>query len=379
MINFLHTGDIHLDSPLKGLSAEMSVLRREEMLSTFISMMEFATAEKLDIVFISGDLFDSGFVSKKTISAVSDAFAAVPCPIVISPGNHDPYRQSSGIYSIHKFSDNVHLFKADSTDFFEFENIGARVYGYAFNSEELRVNPLIQTPLHLEDSYINFLCAHADILSPLSPYAPISEANIAEIGFDYAALGHIHKYPDMRTVGNTTISYCGIPEGRGFDEPNFGSAVIGSISKGKIKTERKQFAKRRYITKNLNVSQINSNAQIAFAAEEFIKESNYGKETALCLILQGLVDMDFLPDLQEITDHLNKNSEKDNDRPFLLKLKNETLPVYNAEALASDMTLRGELYRVLLPKINSMSIEEKLTAAHALQIGLSAIDGNPLI
>ena len=61
-----------------------------------------------------------------------------------------------------------------------------------------------------------------------------------------------------------------------------------------------------------------------------------------------------------------------------LKIKNDTLPVLSGEGLARDITLRGELYRTLLPKLESEDPTERRTAAAALRIGLFAIDGKNL-
>ena len=40
----------------------------------------------------------------------------------------------------------------------------------------------------------------------------------ANSGFDYVALGHIHK-ADLQTFGKTTVSYCGTPQGHDIGEP----------------------------------------------------------------------------------------------------------------------------------------------------------------
>ena len=56
-----------------------------------------------------------------------------------------------------------------------------------------------------------------------------------------------------------------------------------------------------------------------------------------------------------------------------------TLPLMDGGALAEDMTVRGELYRTLLPMMQNGSPEERRTAASALRIGLRALDGRPFL
>ena len=58
-----------------------------------------------------------------------------------------------------------------------------------------------------------------------------------------------------------------------------------------------------------------------------------------------------------------------------LDIRNETVPVPSVEYLERDTTLRGELYRLLLPRLTSASAEERRIAVKALRIGLAAIDG----
>ena len=58
-----------------------------------------------------------------------------------------------------------------------------------------------------------------------------------------------------------------------------------------------------------------------------------------------------------------------------LKLRDRTSPVFGSEYLAGDMTIKGELYRTLLPRLSSADETERALAAEALRIGLLALDG----
>ena len=58
-----------------------------------------------------------------------------------------------------------------------------------------------------------------------------------------------------------------------------------------------------------------------------------------------------------------------------LELVDEPLPLLDGDYLERDTTLRGELYRTLLPKLTSENADERRLASRALRIGLAAIDG----
>ncbi len=63
MFKFLHTADIHLDSPLKGLEAHEDAPVEEIRGATrraFDNLIDFAIEEEVDFVLIAGDLYDPG-------------------------------------------------------------------------------------------------------------------------------------------------------------------------------------------------------------------------------------------------------------------------------------------------------------------------------
>jgi hypothetical protein len=61
-----------------------------------------------------------------------------------------------------------------------------------------------------------------------------------------------------------------------------------------------------------------------------------------------------------------------------VEYKNRTTPAYGAEELKNDMTIKGELYRYLLPILEEGSASERETALRALKIGLAALDGRDI-
>jgi len=95
MIKLLHTGDIHLDSAFSGLDSRSAEIRRNELRSAFTSMITYARMNNADLIIIAGDLFDSEYVTKETISILRREFESFAKPIFIAPGNHDPASQKS--------------------------------------------------------------------------------------------------------------------------------------------------------------------------------------------------------------------------------------------------------------------------------------------
>ncbi|MBQ4115817.1 MAG: metallophosphoesterase, partial [Clostridia bacterium] len=141
MVKVLHCADLHLDAPFVCGDALKSELRKNELLATFSSMMNYVKMNAVDIVVISGDLFESVNVTRDTVAMVKKEFADNPlCKFVIAPGNHDPYTPDS-VYSKVDFPSNVYIFNDTKVSCFSFDELNVDVYGYAFIESTLEYNP----------------------------------------------------------------------------------------------------------------------------------------------------------------------------------------------------------------------------------------------
>ena len=97
------------------------------------------------------------------------------------------------------------------------ENSDCNIYGYGFENFYLKTNQLEN--MQIEDkNKINILITHANLDgsdTSGNEYNNISSRMLKGKGFDYVALGHIHKR-DMKTYEN--IVYPGSAVSLGFDE-----------------------------------------------------------------------------------------------------------------------------------------------------------------
>ena len=371
MIKLIHAADIHLDSPFAMLDLQKSELRRQELRSSFDALINLAYSTRANLMIISGDLFNSAYVTHETLSMITRGFESIPdCRIVIAPGNHDPAGEG-GVYKKIKFSDNVYVFDSSEISSFDFPEINCTVYGYAFISNRMEKFPVL-TPPELDKTRINILAAHADMTSPISPYAPLSERELESLGFDYAALGHIHNFEGVKTlVCGGYYAYSGCLEGRGFDETGEKGVITARLEKSqdKLAFESKfvPFSKRMYITHTLDVTGCESNAAILAVIEAAIKEAKYNDTHAVKFILTGLLE----PSLRVFTHYL----EKQINSLFLLKIEDNTLPLYECASLKNDPSIRGALFDKLRPLLESDDQNQREIASMALRYGLIALEG----
>lgn len=375
MLKLLHCGDFHLDSPFSSLDVKRSEERRRGLCRVFARVMELASECECDAVLIAGDLFDCSYICPDTVAAMKDAFAGYGKPVIVAPGNHDPYTDGN-IWASRRavFPENLHVFRSEELSSFDFPELALTVWGYAFTSDRLDRSPLSGAGSLSRPGRTGVLCAHADIVSPLSKYAPVTPRELADSRLSYAALGHVHNPPEPAVYGATVAAYCGFPEGRGFDEHGYGSVSVVTIDEGRVTDIRRiRVGEHRYLTARADITGAVNDAGAAAAAARSAADIADPASTSLRLAVCGDVAVEYTPDTARIAASLGECGF------YSLEVEDDTLPLLGDTSLADDMTVRGELYRTLLPKMREGSAEERRIAADALRIGLRALDGRSIL
>lgn len=374
MIKIIHTGDLHLDAPFTLDDPSRARERRDELRESFRALTAYIRDEGIELCLMAGDLTERGYATKETADLLASEFAACPgCRFVIAPGNHDYYRPD-GFYAGGGFPKNVYVFTETAPSSFDFPELGCTVYGFAFTAPYLDRNPM-QGVRPDDPSRINVLCAHADTSSPISRYCPMTERDIVDCGFDYAALGHIHNSRGIKHEGNVYWAYCGALEGRDYSESGYKGAITGTLDKRdgllSVSLRGMRFSRRRYADDRLNVTGAAEPAEAAEALSALIARNGYGSDTLLRVTFEGSVSPSFSvskSDLSVAADGL-----------YSFEPIDATVPLFDREKLERDSTIRGAFYRRLRPDLEHGTPEERARAAAALRYGLAALDGNEFV
>ena len=221
----LHAADFHLDSPLAGLPADKSALRRRELRDIPARLARLAREEGVDLVLLPGDLLDGGRVYPETVRALAAALGEMAVPVFIAPGNHDYFHPGSP-YAVNRWPDNVYIFTQPELQGVVLPQLNCTVHGCAFTAPHREDDPLAGFAAP-PDGRLHLLCLHGE-LGTAGGYAPIDTRSLERSGVAYAALGHIHAGVNGR-AGQTLWAYPGCPEGRGFDELGPKGALIASV------------------------------------------------------------------------------------------------------------------------------------------------------
>ena len=372
-IKFLHCSDIHLDMPFVGLTAEKSDERHREMRATFMRMMEFVRERGVNYVLIAGDLFDNTCVTNTTAEVLIREFRNCPSTkFIIAPGKADAYNNNH-IYKSGRLPENCYVFSTDKLSRFDFEDDRVTVYGWAFCDGEIRANPLMDARVD-DGSKINMVCGYADLDGAVdSTSCPISTADIESFGADYYALGGRHGKTDFVKTAGSMYSYSGSLECTGFDDTDVGGIKFLSVdyNDGEMSMDGKHvsFAHLQFVIEKIDITGVDQNNEITNRISRLISTNKYGVETALRVELVGYIDPRFI---------VPKKMECDAFGLYFFDMVDKTVPLYGTEHFKRDMSVAGEIYRRMLPLMESPREEDRLAAARAFRVGLAALEGRDI-
>ena len=223
-MKLIHTSDIHLDSCFAGagMPPGFGSRRRHQLRETFASVLRHAWTCGAEAVLIAGDLFEQDRVSRDTLAFLRDQFERLaPLPILIAPGNRDPYTEDSPWF-IEDWPANVHIFSQPEWTAWECPCAPLTVHGFAFTGPDMPgdVFARLRVP---RDGRMHVALAHGAERSCLGPddkpRAPFDLFAVAQPGLHYLALGHLHRMIAVRQDQGFQAWYSGPPEGRDFAEP----------------------------------------------------------------------------------------------------------------------------------------------------------------
>ena len=194
---FLHAADIHLDSPLKGLAgqdgnaAERVRTATREALDQLVSL---TIEEQVDFLIIAGDLYDGDWRDYKTglfFAGQMGRLNASNVPVYLLHGNHDAESQITRRLDL---PDNVYVFGTRKPETFALEHLNVALHGQSFRQRDVTENLVPDYPAPVSGAF-NIGVLHTGLggMGGHANYAPCSFDDLANKGYDYWALGHVHQ------------------------------------------------------------------------------------------------------------------------------------------------------------------------------------------
>lgn len=356
-MKFVHIADMHFDSPFVNLADREGFgdIRRLDQRKALKKVINYIKENKTPYLFISGDLYENQYIKKSTIEYINSLFGEIPdTQIFISPGNHDPYLKNS-YYNQYKWNKNVKIF-GSKIEKVSMDDVD--IYGFGFN--DFYCNGCDIENLNIDNpKKLNILVIHGTLNGAIlqeKNYNPISEKVLRQKGFDYVALGHIHKTNydiDAQFLSNNygnfekeKIIYPGSTVSMGFDELGKHGMVVGEIQKnGKCNLDFIQIDDKEFVEKQIDVTNILSKEElIEKINEQLILENEFVK-----IILIGKRNFEIE------TYELYKMIQ--NQR--IIKIKDKTKINFNLEQIANQNTLKGLFAKEIYEKMQLKNITEQ--------------------
>ncbi len=289
--SFIHTGDLHLDSPLTRL-VSMEDERAAEIAGAgrraFAELVDIAIERRVDAFLIAGDLWDgdwqdvgTGLYTQKQVARLADAGIAVFAIL----GNHDA---ASHITDRIRHFDKLTLFGTDRPESVECGE--AVIHGMSFAKRETVDNLAVRYP-PAWPGRINIGLLHTGLENPRghARYAPCSLADLSAKGYHYWALGHIHARETLQentaTLGGT-IAYCGVLQGRHIREAGVKGALHGTVDGERVRLSEINLAGVEWFEEAADVTAEPVEAAIR-AALERVAERATGEIVPVRLVLTG--------------------------------------------------------------------------------------------
>lgn len=357
-MKFIHMADMHFDAPFTVLNTRSNLgeRRRLEQREALRKIIQYIKENKIDYLFISGDLYEHQHIRETTIQYINSLFQEIPdTKIYIAPGNHDPYILNS-MYQKCKWSDNVKIF-GNTVEIVENEDVD--IYGFGFNDFYCKHSEIENIQIKNKDK-LNILVTHGTLeggnITNLE-YNPLNRNRLKQLGFDYIALGHIHK-PDYCTEIEQRIVYPGSTISLGFDELGKHGVILGDITKENINLTFLPVDEKEFKEEVLDVTEI-------LSKEELIEKVNcmdIQRNVFYKIILKG--KRNFEIDVYELYEFLQHEN--------IIKIKDETEINVDINKLSQEMNLKGIFLKEILEDIESEKIEKNM-AEKIIEIGLNSL------
>ncbi|EAF4921800.1 exonuclease SbcCD subunit D [Listeria monocytogenes] len=234
-IQFLHMADLHLDSPFIGLSTLPQPLFSAIQESTFQSLERITTVaikEAVDFVLIAGDIYDSEDQSVRAQARFSKEMKRLEVaniPVFMIHGNHDfieKHKEKLTLPSnVHVFSEQVEVMSHKTAT-----GVSVNIYGFSYNERHIRSIRVDKYKIQGNADFHIALLHGSEVSSSEEHdvYAPFRVQEISKKGFDYWALGHIHKRQLL--AESPSIYYPGNIQGRNRKESGEKGASIITLS-----------------------------------------------------------------------------------------------------------------------------------------------------
>ncbi len=356
-MKILHLADTHLDRVFGAAEDRRDAARRRAGLRDALSRaLAAGRAEGVGAIVLAGDVYEHASVTADTVAFLSGELERAAVPVLVTPGNHDPYVAGSA-WQLTEWPANVHIFTADRIEPFELAD-DVVVWGAAFcgATAPAGVPDGFSAP---SDGRTHLLALHAALTGERwadeGRHRSVTRAQLEATNVARVLLGHFHDGYD-----DGLICYPGSPEPLGWGERHgdHGASIV-TVSPAGVTARHVPIAARRYVERAVSAAGAAGSADV-----EALVAAAAAREPGACLrlILEGEVAPGCAIDVDALEERFGAGLEQ-------LVVVDRTRPAYDLRAIAAERSVRGRFVARLLES-------DDPAAGEAVLAGLRALDGH---
>lgn len=282
-----------------------------ELWDSFEQALKVCEKEQVDLLLIAGDLFHRQPLLRE-LKDVDYLFQNLSCTrVVFIAGNHD-YLKPSSYYREFPWSKNVYPLLSPGLGCVEFPEIGVCVYGLSYDKREI-TERLYDDAFPEGRQSIEILLAHGGD----EKHIPVSKEKLLALGYDYIALGHIHR---PAKIAEDRICYSGSLEPTDKNDTGRHGYILGTIDKGKVKAVFVPSALRECIHMDVAVEKDMANLAVKKRVADMIEAR--GVQNIYKVTLTGFRQPEVLINTENMDQYGN-----------ILEIVDATEPAYDFEKL----------------------------------------------
>lgn len=241
-IRLVQIADLHLGRSFMNLGVSNTLRQRfiEAGMGALRDAVQLAREHAATALLIAGDLFDRAEIDEELVAETRAVLAGATCPVLVSPGNHDAFgpmsvwnNMSLKRLGLPPWPDQTHIFTtSDFTPWVSADRAlavqGLCVVGYTSveDSPLVRVRPM-------PDVQRNVLLFHGSLSTVRMDERmtlPFTAEQVGTRGFDYAAIGHYHRFLQVSHDGRVCGAYSGTPVPGDVGEDPHGGVLMVTLS-----------------------------------------------------------------------------------------------------------------------------------------------------
>lgn len=369
MFKFIHAADIHLDSPLRGLSRYESApvdAIRDACRRAFQKLVDLAIEEKVAFVLLAGDLYDGDWKDYSTGIFLSRQMGRLNqhnIKVFCVAGNHDAANRMTKALDT---PSNMKMFSAGKVETVKLEELSVAIHGRSFKTQHVNEN-LAAGFCEAEKGVFNIGLLHTSLdgREGHANYAPCSLEDLFSKGYQYWALGHIHKQEIVSK--DPFVVFPGCIQGRHIRESGPKGCVIVTVEDETVtQIEKIHLDVLRWTHAQIDLTDIEERRDILEKIRKTIEQeqiSAEGRPLAMRIKLLGATKLsDQLAAFPEKFEQQIKalGAETAGNKLWIERVENKTQGKYDLETALVDANALGKLLKSIISTPNDVEMIDGL-------------------